>query len=358
MGFRFRRSLKILPGVKLNFGGSGTSVSLGGRGFHYTLGSKGTRVTVGIPGTGLSWSQYSAHPQSRPGGTENPLPPIDHEPPEQPVSAPLQAIKNASAGEINALSTSQLIPILNSAHRRIRIAPFIQFASVIFFVGALLQVNQLWLGLSALYATVLVPIAIFLDRYRRSVRVTYDSDGLVARIAEALEVAFKELLASKVVWTVQAEGKIIDWKRNAGATGQTQRKRTNLQLDKPACFRSRKNFPTFKMGPDELYLLPDSALVMVRGAIAAISYRDLEFSNEAINFIEQERVPSDPTIVNHTWRYVNKSGGPDRRFVSNAQIPVCRYGQLSFRSDGGLNCKFHLSNSAAANSICKVLEAL
>jgi hypothetical protein len=55
---------------------------------------------------------------------------------------------------------------------------------------------------------------------------------------------------------------------------------------------------------------------------------------------------------------VNKTGGPDRRFVSNTQLPVCRYGQLSFRSDGGLNCKFHLSNSAGANSLCKVLEAL
>src|ERR1700676_3154279 len=61
MGFRFRRSVRILPGVKLNFSGSGTSVSLGTRGFHYTLGPKGTRVTAGIPGTGLSWSQYSSH---------------------------------------------------------------------------------------------------------------------------------------------------------------------------------------------------------------------------------------------------------------------------------------------------------
>jgi hypothetical protein len=77
-----------------------------------------------------------------------------------------------------------------------------------------------------------------------------------------------------------------------------------------------------------------------------------------VRFIEEERVPSDTTIVDHTWRYVNKAGGPDRRFISNRQIPVCLYRELSFRSEGGLNCKFQLSNPAAADSLYKVVEAL
>ena len=31
-------------------------------------------------------------------------------------------------------------------------------------------------------------------------------------------------------------------------------------------------------------------------------------------FIETAAVPNDAKIVDHTWRYVNKSGVPDRRF--------------------------------------------
>jgi Protein of unknown function (DUF4236) len=54
--FRFRRSIKILPGVRWNFGKRGSSVSFGGRGFHYTIGTHGTRTTVGLPGTGLSYT--------------------------------------------------------------------------------------------------------------------------------------------------------------------------------------------------------------------------------------------------------------------------------------------------------------
>ncbi|MGA4853975.1 DUF4236 domain-containing protein [Acinetobacter haemolyticus] len=60
MGFNFRKSLKIAPGIRLNITKKGiSSVSLGGKGARVNLGKKGTRTTVGLPGTGLSYSSYS-----------------------------------------------------------------------------------------------------------------------------------------------------------------------------------------------------------------------------------------------------------------------------------------------------------
>jgi len=56
MGLRFRKSVKICKGVKVNFSKSGASLSLGGRGHSVNLGGKGARITAGIPGTGLSYS--------------------------------------------------------------------------------------------------------------------------------------------------------------------------------------------------------------------------------------------------------------------------------------------------------------
>lgn len=55
--FRFRRSIKILPGVRWNLNKRGSSFTFGGRGYHYTVGNKGSRTTVGIPGTGISYTQ-------------------------------------------------------------------------------------------------------------------------------------------------------------------------------------------------------------------------------------------------------------------------------------------------------------
>lgn len=57
MGWRFRRTIKILPGVHLNVSRSGISTSFGPRGVHVTIGPRGIRRTVGIPGTGVSYTE-------------------------------------------------------------------------------------------------------------------------------------------------------------------------------------------------------------------------------------------------------------------------------------------------------------
>lgn len=52
MGFRFRKSIKIAPGIKINFGKRGIS-SIGAGGFSF--GSRGIYQNIGIPGTGISY---------------------------------------------------------------------------------------------------------------------------------------------------------------------------------------------------------------------------------------------------------------------------------------------------------------
>ena len=53
MGLIFRRSIKILPGLKVNVGKKGTSVTVGTRGAHVTYGKGRKTASVGVPGTGV-----------------------------------------------------------------------------------------------------------------------------------------------------------------------------------------------------------------------------------------------------------------------------------------------------------------
>lgn len=55
MSFRFRRSFKIAPGLRLNVGRKSLSIRAGVKGFGLTSGTAGSRVTGGVPGTGLSY---------------------------------------------------------------------------------------------------------------------------------------------------------------------------------------------------------------------------------------------------------------------------------------------------------------
>lgn len=56
MGFKFRKKIKIAPGLSINVSKSGVSASIGGKGATTNIGRKGVKSTIGIPGSGLSWS--------------------------------------------------------------------------------------------------------------------------------------------------------------------------------------------------------------------------------------------------------------------------------------------------------------
>ena len=56
MGFHFRKSISIAPGIRLNIGKNGiSSLSLGKRGMGISIGKNGTYGNIGLPGTGLSY---------------------------------------------------------------------------------------------------------------------------------------------------------------------------------------------------------------------------------------------------------------------------------------------------------------
>ncbi|MCO2745546.1 DUF4236 domain-containing protein [Pseudomonas aeruginosa] len=56
MAIRFRKSIKVAPGVRLNISKSGVSTSVGGKGFTANVSKRGVKTTASIPGTGLSAS--------------------------------------------------------------------------------------------------------------------------------------------------------------------------------------------------------------------------------------------------------------------------------------------------------------
>jgi len=70
---------------------------------------------------------------------------------------------------------------------------------------------------------------------------------------------------------------------------------------------------------------------------------------ELIGYIEEESVPKDTEIVDHTWRKANKDGSMDKRFNGNYQIPIVKYGELFFQSEDGLEEGYLFSNFEAFN---------
>jgi len=85
--FRFRRSIKIAPGIRWNIGKKSTSFSIGPRGLKLTAGTRGLRTTVGIPGTGISYTSQLRHHHAPPAAQ-----PVDAATPPAPQDRRLGAL--------------------------------------------------------------------------------------------------------------------------------------------------------------------------------------------------------------------------------------------------------------------------
>lgn len=99
MGLRFRKSIKIAPGVRLNIGKKSVGISAGVKGARVSVNSNG-RVTksVGIPGTGLSYvktSRIGSSGASGSGGSgaSGNVPPITPAPSGGPQPSPQKNYK-------------------------------------------------------------------------------------------------------------------------------------------------------------------------------------------------------------------------------------------------------------------------
>ncbi len=71
MSLRFRKSIKLFPGAKINIGKTGIGISTGIKGAHIGINKRGMYTDVGIPGTGVSNFQYIGKEQSQPAPKRN-----------------------------------------------------------------------------------------------------------------------------------------------------------------------------------------------------------------------------------------------------------------------------------------------
>lgn len=364
MGFRFRRSFKIVPGVRLNLSGSGASVSLGPPGLHYTIGPRGTRTTLGLPGSGVSWTSY--RPYATTGASPTPPP----EAPDFPTHGPIGSdqgtvIDSAPIDELVANSTIEIAQSLAAGRSRWRrYKMLIAMLSLIFAFAAIMVIGS---------ASAVPPVAAFImtagvvlvlgsltvhGRESSTVSLEYELSAEQSARFETLAHAFRELASCGRTWNIPLERQEADWKRNAGASKLIQRQPISLGMDKPPLVKSNLDFLKLPLGKETFYLTPDAILVTAGKTVAAFGYGDVEFTVRGARFIEEETPPADATVVDQTWRYVNRKGGPDRRFNNNRQLPICLYGEIDFRSVSGVNERIQCSRVDAAERFVATLAAM
>ena len=214
--------------------------------------------------------------------------------------------------------------------------------------------------LSYLYSSIALTLfltfmASYADMVRKTVVLMYDLEKDVEVTFGQFLERFAEIGDCQKIWNVDTLRTTGDWKRNAGATRLLKRTNARISFGCPSVIKTNIDIPCITGGKQNIYFFPDLILVMEGRKAGAVMYKNFSTDWDTTVFIETDGVPRDSQVVGRTWRYVNKKGGPDRRFNNNRQIPEVRYQTLTLSSNGGLHKLLHLSKVADRSTFDLVL---
>lgn len=353
MGFRCRKSINLGGGFRINISKSGIGYSWGTKGYRITKTAKGTtRQTLSIPGTGLSYVEETRAPKSR--GTEPLLDSGDNH-----YNA--QDIKNADASEMISDGLKSIVTQANNVKstkattKSLSIACLILCISFLFCLFGIFKVTSpskmdifILTIPTFLFGVLSITFGVIAGS-NKGVQLDYaiDKDA-----PDSWSDTLTKIAKSKKIWNVVEGYKNSNTKVSSGCEeGYTADEgyECSISLEIPFPFRVKGVRPlSIKLSKNEtLLFLPDALFIFQGNEIGALSKEDVSMKLSFPTCVCHNEVPEDAEIIDYEWEYVNKNGGPDKRFKNNRQLPVCKYGLLEITSSTGLNTKVMFSNPRA-----------
>ena len=344
MGFRYRKSINLGGGFRINLSKSGVGYSWGTKGFRITKTANGkTRKTYSIPGTGISYSTESGSkktPAQRSSYHSNPTPLPNATETYGAIGIETAALDNFQSAEFhNITSTMENTLCLN------------KWSTILIWCVLLCFSNPVFIFLPLLGIALKI-----LAHTKGVVHLEYDFD------AEKLEESNRRLSA----WEILAEGD-KEWqilsaqfnsntKTHAGANRSINRAECKIIRKSPFYIKSNVELVQLKLQKETFIILPDKIFIVRKNKVGAEEYENIRISTSSVHFVESDPVPKDAQIVDYTWRYVNKNGTPDKRYKDNRRLPICNYGVVYIRSDSGINVELQVSNIQKCSDFSMLIE--
>ena len=199
------------------------------------------------------------------------------------------------------------------------------------------------------------------DKMRKLTVLFYEPDSSTSELYEALASGLRGAASARKLKSVANTSRYGDTKYSAGASEGLKLVEGALYLGQAPGVVANVEVPILKAAKTLLAFYPDRVLAFQGNAVGSVSYQRLQAVSAGTRFIEHEAVPSDARVVDRTWQYVNKGGGPDRRFKNNREFPVCAYNQFNLSTPDGLDIRLIGSKEGGfdelAQAIARVRQA-
>jgi Protein of unknown function (DUF4236) len=354
MGWYFRKSMNM-GGLRLNFSKSGVGASVGVRGFRYGISPNGRRyVRCGMDG--IYYQKTLGSGAVHRSQFSQPSPANRY--PSDPTLGQSQTIASADASSIADSTSADFVKELQERLRTPQWHLWCMIPGAAILLAGVAE-SIIFLVVSGAIALVGGGIGGFvIYRAKRTTAVKYDLDPAYGQRFGRLLSGFEQLCKSERLWIVEGTSAVSNAKYHAGAGSILARRGISVRLGAPDFLHLNLNVPIILAGRQSLYFLPDVVLVVQGNHVGAVSYSHLNVFSDVTRYIEDGSAPRDSEQVGTTWRFVNKSGGPDRRFADNRQIPILKYAELRFQSSTGLNEVIHVSNVRSASAFAEGVRSM
>lgn len=344
MGFRYRKSINLGGGFRINLSKSGVGYSWGTKGFRVTKTASGkTRRTYSIPGTGISYVDESGSNSSRRNNR-----PTQQPRRQQPFDQSDYAEHSIQSADISHFKAAEVGNISRSIEKTLKT----DFWGTILLWGVILAFVQPVFVVLPIIGLVLKISA----RRGGRVNLEYSFDAEKQDEHNRRIGAWQLLVEGEKEWQILSERFNTNTKVNAGAGRSLNRTPCKLEKNCPFYIQTNVDVIQIKLKDEALIILPDKVFIVCKRKVATVEYSDFRISVSEVRFVEEEAVPKDAQVIGHTWKYVNKNGTPDRRYKGNMQLPICLYGQVFLNSSSGLNVELQISNVQNARDFGELIQ--
>ncbi len=184
----------------------------------------------------------------------------------------------------------------------------------------------------------------------------YQLNGSIAQQWSDVNRALACLAQSNRVWLIEAETTTYDFKRNSGSSSLIDRKPAVITLRQSEFVSCNLNPYCIQAGMQRIFFLPDRLVLCRYNNYVAVYYSDLTLDVSTVSFIEEDQPPTDAPTVGSTWRYVNKDGSPDLRFMDNWPLPVMEYATVILASSHIPPLQIYVSSVGVAQTFADIMR--
>ncbi|MDI1267867.1 MAG: DUF4236 domain-containing protein [Polaromonas sp.] len=358
MGVSFAKSVRF-GAVRFNFSGSGIGMSVGIPGLRIGTGPRGAYIAGGAGGfryrKSLSGGITPAVSLTQPARMPNPY--LDAAP--QPNVVATVAHEAKSLLELTDSTSDALIQSMNEQRQKVSVWPFAAIA-LVFLLGMLKDTSKSWpefvMPVLMILGIAFVVWLYWRDKMRKLTVLFFEPDTATSAHFEAITAGVESAASSRRLQAVAATSTYADKKYSAGASSGLKLTNASCVLGQAPGVVANVAVPVLQATKTTLAFYPDRILAFQGKTVGAIDYADLDVRNSPVTFVESGSVPSDATVTGKTWQYVNKKGGPDRRFKNNREMPLCRYNELRLTTARGLDIYLMCSRDGGFDEFVRVLR--